>query len=69
MGLASAALLVPLMAQAAATDSVTEIDPAVWTTTGARIPSLELPRVDGNGTVDLADLRGRKLLLVQFASW
>lgn len=70
MGLASAALLVPLMAQAAATDAVTEIDPAVWTTAGARIPSLELPRIDGGGeTVDLADLRGRKLLLVQFASW
>ena len=67
MGLASVA--VSLFGLTAALPPVNEIDPAVWTTAGARLPSLELPRVDGNGTVDLADLRGRKLLLIQFASW
>lgn len=48
---------------------VPSADPAVWVTAGARIPDLELPRVDGAGSVDLADLRGRKLLLIQFAAW
>jgi len=46
-----------------------EIDQAAWTTVGRQIPSIELPRIDGNGTLDLADLRGRKVLLVQFAAW
>ncbi len=44
-------------------------DPQSWVTPGARVPGLELPRVDGKGSVDLADLRGRKLLLIQFAAW
>lgn len=46
-----------------------EIDQAAWTTVGRQVPSIELPRIDGNGTLDLADLRGRKVLLVQFAAW
>ena len=73
MGLLTAALLTSLPVLSAGSPppdlSVTEIDPAVWGTVGARIPSLELPLIDGNGTVDLADLRGKKLLLIQFASW
>ena len=46
-----------------------EIDPKTWVTTGARVPSIELPRIDGQGSINLADLRGRKLLLIHFASW
>jgi len=40
-----------------------------WNTPGAAIPAVELPRIDGRGTVDLGTLRGRKLLLIHFASW
>lgn len=40
-----------------------------WNTVGQRIPAVELPRIDGRGTVDLGTLRGRKLLLIHFASW
>ena len=46
-----------------------QMDPAVWTTPGARIPDLELPRVDGSGLVRLKDYEGKKLLLIHFASW
>ena len=44
-------------------------DPAVWSTAGALVPSIELPRIDGQGSVDLAAYRGKKVLLLQFASW
>jgi hypothetical protein len=30
---------------------------------------LRLPTIDGRETIDLASLRGTKLLLVEFASW
>lgn len=33
------------------------------------IPDLELPRIDRSGTLKLSDLRGKKLLLIHFASW
>ncbi|MGB0332695.1 MAG: hypothetical protein ACPGPE_12880 [Planctomycetota bacterium] len=46
-----------------------ELTPGSWNTVGERIPALELPRIDGRGTVDLGSLRGRKLLLLHFASW
>ena len=40
-----------------------------WNTVGRRLPAVELPRIDGRGSVDLGTLRGRKLLLIHFASW
>lgn len=46
-----------------------ELTPGRWSTVGERIPAVELPRIDGRGTVDLGSLRGRKLLLLHFASW
>ena len=46
-----------------------ELTPGSWNTVGERILALELPRIDGRGTVDLGSLRGRKLLLLHFASW
>jgi hypothetical protein len=36
---------------------------------GKRLPALELPTIDGTQTINLAELRGKKLLLIQFASW
>ena len=39
-----------------------------WTV-GEPIPDLRLPTIDGSQTLDLAELRGKKLMLVQFASW
>ena len=36
---------------------------------GDFLVDLELPTVDGERTIRLSSLRGKKLLLVQFASW
>jgi hypothetical protein len=36
---------------------------------GARHPDFRLPRVDNGQPLSLQDLRGRKVLLVHFASW
>ncbi len=36
---------------------------------GEPLPSLWLPTLDGSSSIDLGSLRGRKLLLIQFASW
>lgn len=36
---------------------------------GDRIPDLELPRIDGTRSMRLSELRGTKLLLIEFASW
>ena len=32
-------------------------------------PGLELPTIDGRSTVDLGALLGRKVIVLQFASW
>ncbi len=36
---------------------------------GRPLPSLALPTIDRSETVALDDLRGRRLLLIEFASW
>ncbi len=36
---------------------------------GQPLPALELPTIDGKRTINLADLGGGKVLLIQFASW
>jgi hypothetical protein len=36
---------------------------------GEAFGPLVLPAVDGSGPVDLALFRGRKVLLIEFASW
>jgi hypothetical protein len=36
---------------------------------GQPLPDLELPTIDGKRTINLADLGGKKVLLIQFASW
>lgn len=49
--------------------SALPLDPSAWMTPGARIPDVELPRVDGGGLVRLSQYEGKKVLLLQFASW
>ena len=44
-------------------------EPKVGTGVGQFFPDLELPRTDGEGTLRLSELRGTKLLLIEFASW
>jgi hypothetical protein len=36
---------------------------------GAPLPDFTLPRIDNGEPVSLSDYRGRKVLLVMFASW
>ena len=36
---------------------------------GEMVPNVRLPTVDGKETVSLYGLRGKKILLIQFASW
>ena len=36
---------------------------------GEMLPDVRLPTIDGQRTVRLGDLRGKKLLLIEFASW
>jgi hypothetical protein len=37
--------------------------------TGELYPDLELPTIDRARTMRLSDLRGKRVLLVEFASW
>ena len=36
---------------------------------GQPLPELRLPTIDGQQTIDLAQFRGKRLLLIEFASW
>jgi hypothetical protein len=36
---------------------------------GTRHPDFTLPRIDDRTPISLSDLRGKKVLLIQFASW
>ena len=36
---------------------------------GQLVPDIVLPTIDGEGVVRLSDLRGRRVLLIEFASW
>ena len=38
-------------------------------TVGELLPDLELPTIDGTRTIQLSELRGQRLLLIEFASW
>ena len=62
--------LVPLLALAGAValgGSGAEAQANHWTP-GNALPDLRLPTIDG-GTAALSDFRGKKLLLIEFASW
>ena len=36
---------------------------------GKPLPDLRLPTIDGERTIRLKDLRGKRLLLIEFAAW
>lgn len=36
---------------------------------GDPLPELRLPTLSGQRTIDLAQFRGKRLLLIEFASW
>ncbi len=36
---------------------------------GEALPALRLPTIDGERTVDLRELTGKRTLLIEFASW
>ena len=36
---------------------------------GEMIPDIRLPTIDGQGQLSLSSLRGKKVLLIEFASW
>ena len=38
-------------------------------TVGEKHPDFTLPRIDDGAPVSLANFRGKKVLLIQFASW
>ena len=45
----------------------TDARPNPWTV-GKPVPDLELPTIDG-GRLALSSLRGKRVLLIEFASW
>jgi hypothetical protein len=49
--------------------SLSSQSPEVGRAVGQLFPELELPTIDGSRTVRLSELRGRRLLLIEFASW
>ena len=61
--------LAPLVALAAGSAGAEEDPPATGTEVGQVHPDVRLPEVDGSGVRRLSDLRGRKVLLLHFASW
>ena len=51
-------------------EAADESTPIAWSAVvGQPYPDFVLPRIDGNLPLKLSDYRGRKLLLVHFASW
>jgi hypothetical protein len=60
--------LATLSAGAVRAQASAAADASAWRV-GAPLPALRLPTIDGASTIALSDLYGRKLLLVEFASW
>ncbi len=72
IALATFALLAPPVPQQAADSPATARGSAgieIGRGLGQLHPDLELPTIDGESTLRLSELRGRKLLLIEFASW
>lgn len=65
----SPSLLLLLLLTSALQDPRPGADPPRGFEVGQRLPELVLPTIDGERAISLADLRGRRLLLIQFASW
>lgn len=67
--LAKTTTLLPLAALLLAGAAPGQTDPDVFRV-GEPLPHLVLPTLDGSTTLDLAQLgEGKKVLLIQFASW
>ena len=57
-----------LVAALAAAAPAGEGEPAL-AEIGDVLPDLRLPTIDGEQTIQLSDYRGKKVLLIEFASW
>ena len=53
----------------ASPDSAKPPEAEVGKQVGQFYPDFELPTIDGASTIRLSELRGKKLLLIEFASW
>lgn len=62
--LVAASTLAPAQTEAQAEAQTTDL-----LVPGRPLPDLELPTLDGAGTLNLSELRGTPTLLLQFASW
>ena len=56
----------PLFAALALMSHVADAEEPV---VGKHHPALRLPTIDGTQTIDVRTLAGKKVLLIQFASW
>ncbi|MEM9413891.1 MAG: hypothetical protein AAGA29_00250 [Planctomycetota bacterium] len=64
----SALLLLVCLLMTVATPTPATAGPA-QTAVGEPFPDLVFPTVDGEQTVRLSDHRGKRVLLIEFASW
>ena len=55
------------VAAAFALSSIAAAQNNPWTV-GEPLPELKLPTIDG-GTLSLSELRGKRIVLIEFASW
>ena len=65
----SLCLAAALLTQAAAPSSASASTPQVGGKVGNVHPEIVLPSLDGKKTYALSQFRGKKVLLIQFASW
>jgi len=65
----STGLVTAALALFASTAGARVQDRSEGTKVGDFLPDLELPTIDGTRTIRLSELRGQRLLLIQFASW
>lgn len=49
--------------------TVAQAQPAYRPTVGEMHPDFELPNIENGSRVKLSDYRGKKVLLIHFASW
>jgi hypothetical protein len=67
------AFMFALLALATSSIAVTAADmpdvPKIGRDVGQMFPQIVLPSLDGKRTLALSDFRGKKVLLIEFASW
>lgn len=62
-------MLIPLALSLGIAGSAAALPQEFGMQAGKLLIDLELPTIDGTETMRLSDLRGKKTLLIQFASW